>query len=108
LLSLLSNAVKFTDKGTVALNVLVQKDQGAEKLVFKVSDTGIGIHDSQKGLIFDAFYQKDQSEMRGYGGTGLGLTNARKFAELLGGNLSFQSRPGAGSVFQLVVPRRLT
>jgi len=102
--NLLSNAMKFTEKGTVALHVSRNPD---ETLSFAVKDTGIGIPAHQQDLIFEAFRQADGSTHRKYGGTGLGLSISRDLAQLLGGKISVQSTPGEGSVFTLVIPARL-
>ena len=102
--NLLSNALKFTEKGSVALHV--SRNPG-DTLSFAVKDTGIGIPAHQQELIFEAFRQADGSTHRKYGGTGLGLSISRDLAQLLGGTLSVHSEPGAGSVFTLVVPLRL-
>ena len=102
--NLLSNALKFTETGTVALHVSRSSD---DTLSFAVKDTGIGIPAHQQDLIFEAFRQADGSTHRKYGGTGLGLSISRDLAKLLGGTISVQSTPGEGSVFTLVLPLRL-
>ena len=102
--NLLSNALKFTEKGSVALHVSRNPD---ETLSFAVKDTGIGIAADQQELIFEAFRQADGSTHRRFGGTGLGLSISRDLAQLLGGSVSVQSTPGQGSVFTLVLPVRL-
>ncbi len=102
--NLLSNALKFTETGTVALHV---SRSGDDTLAFAVKDTGIGIPAHQQDLIFEAFRQADGSTHRKYGGTGLGLSISRDLAKLLGGTISVQSTPGEGSVFTLVLPLRL-
>lgn len=102
--NLLSNALKFTERGSVALHVSRNPD---ETLSFAVKDTGIGIAADQQELIFEAFRQADGSTHRRFGGTGLGLSISRDLAQLLGGNVSVQSTPGEGSVFTLVLPVRL-
>ena len=102
--NLLSNALKFTDKGAVALHVSRNPD---DTLSFAVKDTGIGIPPHQQALIFEAFRQADGSTHRKYGGTGLGLSISRDLAHLLGGTLTVHSVPGEGSVFTLMVPMRL-
>jgi CheY-like chemotaxis protein len=102
--NLLSNALKFTDKGAVALHVSRNPD---DTLSFAVKDTGIGIPPHQQALIFEAFRQADGSTHRKYGGTGLGLSISRDLAHLLGGTLAVHSVPGEGSVFTLMVPMRL-
>ncbi|SDD29554.1 Signal transduction histidine kinase [Prauserella marina] len=109
--NMLSNAVKFTEKGKVKLRVrLVPADQvpggGADDpwLAFSVIDTGIGIAEENLSTIFGAFQQADGTTSRRYGGTGLGLSISRQVANLLGGELRAQSRLGAGSTFTLYVP----
>ena len=98
--NLLSNALKFTEKGEVALRVF-----GAGNLIsFAVRDTGIGISKSQQAIIFEAFRQADGSTPRKYGGTGLGLTISRDLAHLLGGEILVQSAAGRGSTFTLKLP----
>jgi CheY-like chemotaxis protein len=99
--NLLSNALKFTEAGAVSLHV----SAGAGDTVrFEVQDTGIGVSDHQREIIFDAFRQADGSTHRKYGGTGLGLTISRDLARLLGGDISVTSTPGQGSTFTLTLP----
>ncbi|MUT71075.1 response regulator [Stutzerimonas frequens] len=99
--NLLANAFKFTEKGSVTLRV---EKRGEDQLAFAVRDTGIGIAPEQQAAIFEAFRQADGTTNRRYGGTGLGLSISRELANLLGGEIEVQSRPGAGSTFTLVVP----
>nr|WP_239467280.1 response regulator [Rhodoferax koreense] len=99
--NLLSNALKFTHRGEVALTVSQQPDG---QVCFAVRDTGIGIDPANQSLIFDAFRQADGSTHRKYGGTGLGLSISRDLAHLLGGSITVQSVPGEGSVFSLCLP----
>ena len=100
--NLISNALKFTEKGVVTLSVTGQADSG--RVSFAVQDTGIGIRGDQQELIFEAFRQADGSTHRKYGGTGLGLSISRTLAHLLGGELTVRSRVGEGSVFTLALP----
>jgi signal transduction histidine kinase/CheY-like chemotaxis protein len=98
--NLLSNALKFTEKGEVVLTV-----SGAGPNVrLSVRDSGIGIAKDQQGLIFDAFKQADGGSNRKYGGTGLGLSISRDLAKLLGGAIEVESEPGKGSTFTLILP----
>lgn len=98
--NLLSNAVKFTEAGKVEIEVVPHKNT----VQFIVSDTGIGISKKHIKHIFDEFRQADGSTSRRFGGTGLGLAIARKYANLLGGNVSVESELGKGSVFTLILP----
>ena len=105
LLNIVGNAIKFTDRGRVYINIsLKDSGPGQASLRFDVEDTGIGITIKQQELIFDAFSQADSSTTRKFGGTGLGLTITRKLIGLLKGGLSLTSKYGKGSVFSLIVP----
>lgn len=102
LLNLLSNGVKFTEKGGVRLEVTSpNSSSGAAELCFRVIDTGIGISEEMQGRIFDSFTQADASISRQYGGTGLGLSISKQLAELLGGGICLTSTVGVGSTFEL-------
>jgi signal transduction histidine kinase/HPt (histidine-containing phosphotransfer) domain-containing protein len=100
LLNLVSNAVKFTEVGTVEIDVNVE-DRGFGDLAicFAVRDTGVGIKPELLTMIFDGFTQADGSMTRKYGGTGLGLTIAKQLAEMMGGGITVESSPGVGSHF---------
>ena len=101
--NLLSNALKFTEKGSVRLLVATNE---SGRIAFTVEDTGIGIPASQQEVIFRAFQQADGTTSRKFGGTGLGLSISREFAELLGGEIQVRSAPGEGSAFTLILPLR--
>ncbi|HEY6477203.1 MAG TPA: response regulator, partial [Polyangia bacterium] len=102
--NLLSNALKFTERGGVELRI---RRAGGGRIAFDVKDTGIGIPPDKHQVIFEAFRQADGTTNRKYGGTGLGLSISRDLAGLLGGGLSVDSAPGQGSTFTLVLPERL-
>ncbi len=99
--NLVSNALKFTEKGEVSLRI----SAAGARVRFSVRDTGIGIAQDQQALIFDAFRQADGASNRKYGGTGLGLSISRDLAKLLGGSIDVESDVGHGSVFTLTLPR---
>jgi PAS domain S-box-containing protein len=102
-----TNAVKFTERGTVRIAVSQQaRDGNVSTLRFTVSDTGIGLTPEQLERLFQSFQQADASTTRRYGGTGLGLAISKKLAELMGGSVGAESAPGAGSTFWLSVPLR--
>jgi two-component system sensor histidine kinase/response regulator len=105
LLNLVSNAVKFTEKGEVGITVTVDGEMDSRCAVrFAVSDTGIGIAEDVRERIFDSFSQAEASTTRRFGGTGLGLAIARRLAELMSGTISLESDVGRGSVFSVRIP----
>lgn len=104
LLNLVSNAVKFTDKGTVTVSVRRHVVPGLETVSLQVRDTGIGIRPDQVGRLFQDFEQADASTTRRYGGTGLGLAISRRFCRMMGGDITVQSKPGRGSIFTIQLP----
>jgi len=95
LVNLVGNAIKFTERGEIAVTVAV----AAEGVRFSVRDTGIGIARDKQRAIFDAFEQADSSTARRYGGTGLGLSIAARLVQLMGGKIDVESEPGQGSTF---------
>lgn len=110
--NLVSNAIKFTDKGEVTLVLRRPSDEECamthvshdQHIAIEVADTGIGIAKDKQHLIFEAFRQTDGTTSRKYGGTGLGLTISRELAHLLGGRILLESEEGSGSQFVLLLP----
>ncbi len=107
LFNLLSNACKFTEKGTVTLQVERRLGQGREWVHFRVSDSGIGMTPEQLEKLFQAFTQADSSTTRKYGGTGLGLAITRKLCNMMEGDVAVDSELGKGSTFTIVVPAQV-
>ena len=104
LTNLIGNAVKFTDQGSVSLQVFLEDMKNGDAVLrFDIRDTGIGLTEEQKRGIFDAFTQADSSTTRKYGGTGLGLAISRQLVELMKGDISVDSEPGQGAVFRFSV-----
>ncbi|MEO5510664.1 MAG: ATP-binding protein [Longimicrobiales bacterium] len=101
MLNLASNSVKFTNDGEIYLRAVAD----GQDIVLSVQDTGIGIAMEHSERVFDAFWQVDQSDTRNVGGAGLGLSVSRRLARLLGGELTFTSSPGLGTVFEVRLPR---
>ena len=104
LLNLTDNAVKFTPQGEIVIQVEMQAEQEEEvELVFAVCDTGIGISEDKRDVVFEPFQQADGSTTREYGGTGLGLTISRQLVELMGGCIWVKSHLGEGSAFHFTL-----
>lgn len=101
LINLCSNAVKFTKRGFITINM--SYDSNKHKLIVDVKDSGIGLSPEQQGKIFEEFIQADSSTTRQFGGTGLGLSLSRQLAKKLGGNILVQSELGKGSCFTLSI-----
>ncbi|MEQ8676627.1 MAG: ammonium transporter [Aggregatilineales bacterium] len=104
LLNLLSNAAKFTENGTVTVQATRQVENDSEWLVFRVSDTGIGMTKEQMENVFKEFIQADASTTRKYGGTGLGLTISRRFCQMMGGDITLDSVVDKGTTFTAILP----
>lgn len=105
LLNLSSNAVKFTENGTVEL--IIEETTEPRGLIFKVKDTGIGMDKEQLESVFERFQQADASTTRKFGGTGLGLSICMSLVDLMEGEISAQSQPGKGSTFEFSLPLTL-
>ena len=98
--NLVNNAVKFTRKGEVVLRIKLKEMKGnMVEILFSVTDTGEGIPDSKKDILFKSFSQADSSSTRKHGGTGLGLAICKKLSEMMGGTIGFESKEGHGSTF---------
>jgi len=107
ILNLVGNAVKFTESGTITLELDISEDRGEEVILFlSVSDTGIGISEDEQQKIFSNFTQSDNGSSRLYGGTGLGLSICRHLVDLMGGNISVESLLGEGSTFVCQIPMK--
>ena len=102
--NLLSNACKFTERGTI----MVEVSGKGEDIEIVVRDTGIGMTQEQIGKLFQEFSQADSSTTRKYGGTGLGLAISQRFCRMMGGDITVESEPGKGSAFTVRLPRRAT
>ncbi|HWD57435.1 MAG TPA: response regulator [Stellaceae bacterium] len=105
LLNLMSNAVKFTDTGTVTITAAPRYERDKAWITLAVADTGIGMTADQMEKLFRDFSQADASTTRKYGGTGLGLAISRRFCQLLGGDITVESEAGRGSTFTIWLPR---
>ncbi len=102
--NLVSNAIKFTEKGFVKIEVLLESDDDKSAIIsFAVKDSGIGIEKDQQAYVFDRFTQAEKATTRKYGGTGLGLAITRKLVELQGGKMQLTSEPGKGSEFSFTL-----
>lgn len=105
LLNLLNNAIKFTERGRVAVTVTRERcSASSETITFSVADTGIGLTEDQLKIVFDRFTQANRSISQRYGGTGLGLSISQRLVELMEGRISAVSRHGEGSTFSFSVP----
>jgi signal transduction histidine kinase len=104
LFNLLSNASKFTEKGTIRLSV----QRADQTMTFAVADSGIGMKPEQQGKLFQAFTQAEVSTAKKYGGTGLGLVLSRNFCRLMGGDITVTSEYGKGSTFTATLPVEVT
>jgi signal transduction histidine kinase len=105
LLNLMSNANKFTERGTISIDVRQGQENGRDWITLAVTDTGIGMTPEQMGKLFQKFSQASSSTASKYGGTGLGLVISRRFCQMMGGDIMVQSEPGRGSTFTIRLPR---
>jgi two-component system, NtrC family, sensor kinase len=105
LLNLMSNANKFTERGTITVDARHGQENGHDWVNIAVTDTGIGMTAEQMGKLFQEFSQADASTTRKYGGTGLGLAISKRFCQMMGGDITVESEVGRGSTFTIRLPR---
>ena len=105
LLNLMSNANKFTEKGTITIAAHQRQENGRDWITLSVADTGIGMTPEQMGKLFQEFFQASATTASKYGGTGLGLVISRRFCQMMGGDITVGSEPGRGSTFTIRLPR---
>jgi signal transduction histidine kinase/CheY-like chemotaxis protein len=104
LINLAGNAIKFTEQGGVTIGVVCENDGGTAKVGFEISDTGIGMTAEEMSRVFQDFVQARSDTSRQFGGTGLGLSISRGIIERMGGRITVESKPGAGSTFRCTIP----
>jgi signal transduction histidine kinase len=104
-LNLMSNANKFTEKGTVSTDAHRAQENGRDWVTLSVADTGIGMTPEQMGKLFQEFSQASSSTASKYGGTGLGLAISKRFCQMMGGDITVESEVGRGSTFTIRLPR---
>jgi signal transduction histidine kinase len=105
LLNLMSNANKFTERGTITIDAHHRQENGGDWITLAVTDTGIGMTPEQMGKLFQEFSQASSTTASKYGGTGLGLVISRRFCQMMGGDITVKSEPGRGSTFTIQLPR---
>ncbi|HEY7248371.1 MAG TPA: GAF domain-containing protein [Xanthobacteraceae bacterium] len=105
LLNLLSNANKFTERGSITVDARHAQEDGRDWVTIAIADTGIGMTPEQMGKLFQEFSQADAATTRRYGGTGLGLAISKRFCQMMGGDITVVSEPGRGSTFAIRLPR---
>jgi signal transduction histidine kinase len=105
LLNLMSNANKFTNKGTIAIHARQQTENGDDWITIGVADTGIGMTPEQIARLFQEFSQASSATASRYGGTGLGLAISKRFCQMMGGDIAVESEPARGSTFTIRLPR---
>ncbi len=104
LINLVGNAIKFTQKGVVAVSIHLGQENDQDKLTLEVRDTGIGISKEDQAVLFDRFKQADSSKSRSHTGAGLGLAICKELSDLMDGSISVSSAPGVGSTFTFSIP----
>jgi signal transduction histidine kinase len=105
LLNLMSNANKFTQRGAINIDARREQESGRDWITIAVADTGIGMTPEQMGKLFQEFSQASSTTASKYGGTGLGLAISKRFCQMMGGDITVESKPGMGSTFTIRLPR---
>jgi signal transduction histidine kinase len=105
LLNLVSNANKFTEKGTITIAAHQGQEGSRDWVTLAVTDTGIGMTPEQMAKLFQEFSQASSATASKYGGTGLGLAISKRFCQMMGGDITVESEPGRGSTFTIRLPR---
>jgi signal transduction histidine kinase len=105
LLNLMSNANKFTERGSIGIAARQGQENGRDYVIIEVADTGIGMTPEQMGRLFQEFSQASAGTAAKYGGTGLGLAISKRFCQMMGGDITVESAPGRGSTFTIRLPR---
>ena len=105
ILNLMSNANKFTERGTITVGARQGQEDGRDWITLAVTDTGIGMTAEQMGKLFQEFSQASSTTASKYGGTGLGLAISRRFCQMMGGDITVESEVGRGSTFTIRLPR---
>jgi signal transduction histidine kinase len=105
LLNLMSNANKFTERGTITIDARHGQENGGDWITLAVADTGMGMTPAQMGKLFQEFSQASSSTASKYGGAGLGLVISRRFCQMMGGDITVASEPGRGSTFTIRLPK---
>ena len=105
MLNLMSNANKFTERGTITVDARQRQENGRVWVTIAVADTGIGMTVEQMGKLFQEFSQASSRTAAKYGGTGLGLAISKRFCQMMGGDITVESKPGRGSTFTIRLPR---
>ena len=101
----MSNANKFTERGTISIEALQGQENGRDWITLAVADTGIGMTAEQMGKLLQEFSQASSATASKYGGTGLGLLISKRFCQMMGGDITVASEPGRGSTFTIRLPR---